>query len=110
MRGRVGVVILVLGLFAAGLAAGAIQAGPTAPPATTGDTTTAAPTTTTVAPAPARSVMQSSPIGSGSCLVAGFALQAPDGQALVLGTAAHSRQDLGAHDVAYPADASVVAA
>ena len=133
MRGRVGAVVLVLGLFAAGLAAGGIKAGPAVPPTTTGDTTTepsttevvtttTAPiettTTTTVAtttavaptPAPARNALEAAPIGSDTCLVAAFALQAADGQTRVLGRAAASKHDVVASDVAFPADGSIVTA
>ncbi len=127
MRGRVGALVLVLGLFAAGLAAGAIKAGPTAPPTTPTDTTTEATTTedvttttapttttvptttTTVAPPPAHNAIDSSPIGSGSCVIAAFALQAPGGQTRVLGRTA-SKHDVAAYDVAFPADGSIVTA
>jgi murein DD-endopeptidase MepM/ murein hydrolase activator NlpD len=52
MRGRAGVVALVLALFAAGLAAGAIQAGPTLTTTTGTTTTTPPPPTTTDATTP----------------------------------------------------------
>src|SRR6266508_1598880 len=126
MRGRVGVALVFLGLFGAGLAAGAIRAGATVPPppteetttepSTTDEATTIAPTTTTtttVAPTPARNEIEAGPpIGSSACLVAAFALQAPDGQTRVLGRAADSPHvhQVVAHDVAYPADGSIVTA
>ena len=135
MRGRVGVALVFLGLFGAGLAAGAIRAGATVPPppteetttepsttdeATTIATTTTTPTTsptttttTTVAPTPARNEIEAGPpIGSSACLVAAFALQAPDGQTRVLGRAADSPHvhQVVAHNVAYPADGSIVTA
>jgi murein DD-endopeptidase MepM/ murein hydrolase activator NlpD len=131
MRGRVGVVVLVLGLFAAGLAAGAIQAGSTAPPTTTAETTTepsttqetttappvstttTVPSTTTAAPASARNVLAAGPIESGRCvLVAAFVLLEPNGQVRVLGPAAQSphAHDVAASSVAYPGDGTIVTA
>jgi murein DD-endopeptidase MepM/ murein hydrolase activator NlpD len=132
MRGRVGVLFLVVGLFAAGLAAGAIQAGPTLPPTTTADTTTepsteettasvsTATTTTTTptattAPAPPvrNAITAGPPIDSGDCvLVAAVALVGPDGQTRVLGRAAQASHaaDVVARDVAYPPDGSIVTA
>ena len=51
-----------------------------------------------------------SPIGSGSCLVAAFALQAPGGETRVLGRVAKPKHDVAAYDVAFPADGSIVTA
>ena len=130
-RGRVGVVVLVLGLFAAGLAAGAIQAGPTPPPtipettteppeeptttaaSSTTTTTTTIPTTTAPQTPPVRNAITAGPpIAGGDCvLVAAFALLEA-GQTRVLGRAAQASQadDVVARDVAYPADGSIVTA
>jgi murein DD-endopeptidase MepM/ murein hydrolase activator NlpD len=118
MRRRVGVVVLVLSLFAAGIAAGAIHAGlplsttttdttttdvappttttvptTTTSPTTTAETTTAAtttvPTTTAPAPPPEGKPLSAAALGTPRCLVlAGFALLEPGRSALALGDVA----------------------
>src|SRR5437868_15496139 len=93
MRGRAGVVAVFFGLCAAGLAAGAIHAGPTAPPTTTADTTTEPSTdattttssvetttpaaTTTAAPPLVRTVAAPGRPPRARGFVAGFALAEP---------------------------------
>ena len=130
MRGRVGVVALVVGLFAAGLAASAIRAGSTAPPTTTEETTEAAtqettttvptstgtttapsPTTTTI-PATVGKTIMAAPAPAGCLVVAAFALLEPGRPLLVLGRAADAKRtrNVAARSVAYPADGSVVRA
>ena len=122
--------VLVLALFAAGIAAGAIHAGPplyttttdtTTTSSTTTDVTTTAPTTTapttttvtttaatttavtTTAPAPpAGKLLVASQLGTPRCLaLAGFALLEPGRPAVAL---------VGDGAVAYPADGSILTA
>src|SRR5919197_523055 len=107
MRGRAGALLVIVGLFAAGLAAGAIKAGlpvPNAPPPTTTTTettattdvttttapTTTAPTTTTTAAPVVKTIAAVRP-PSGCVFVTGFALRQPGRPQLVLGCAAASR-------------------
>src|SRR3954454_190899 len=128
MRRAAGGVVLLIGMFAAGLAAAGGHAGPvgfvvttveatvqltttastttTAEPAsTTAPTTTAlpAPTGTVVAPTARR-------IGGLSLLVGGVALVQSGGSPLVLGPVAEPPrlEDAGSGGIAYPADGSVV--
>jgi murein DD-endopeptidase MepM/ murein hydrolase activator NlpD len=127
-------VVLLAGLFAAGMTAATIQANPTAPSATTLDETTAessteettttlattiATTTTTTAsaattksPAKATVVMPVSRPIVGRCLLVGaFAVLEPDRPAQVLGPVAQAGpSEADTRSIAYPADGSVVTA
>src|SRR5262252_8725452 len=112
MRGRVGVVVMVLSLFGAGLAAGGIHAGLplSATTTTTATTATATATTSTVttaatttvaattAPPPkpkprsAGKLLVATPVATPRCLVlAGFALLRPGRPPLALGPVAAVR-------------------
>src|SRR5689334_2172435 len=137
MPGRTGVVALVLALFAAGVAASAIQAGsplsitttsattattPTTTDVTTQQTTTAATTTaatttvattTTTVAAPQAKLLGAAALPKPRCLaLAGFALLEPGRQALMLGSVATLPRVKNVADgaVAYPADGSIVSA
>jgi hypothetical protein len=129
-------VVLLAGLFAAGMAAATIQANPAVPSSTTldettteatgetttGETTTLATTTatTTVAPpttttsvakaAVLRPVRRS--IGGRCLLVGALALLEPDRPARVLGPVAQASPptDAGTESIAYPSDGSLVTA
>jgi murein DD-endopeptidase MepM/ murein hydrolase activator NlpD len=128
---------LGLALFAAGVAASAIQAGAplsitttsettptttaptttdvTTPATTTVATTTAATTTvaTTTAAAPQAKLLGASPLARPRCLVvSGFALLEPGRQPLTLGTVAVVPRVKSASEgsVAYPADGSILSA
>src|SRR5205809_2028729 len=127
MQGRVGVAVLLVALFAAGLAAGAIRAGETPPPVTTDETTTepstsegtttisSVPTTTTVATttetrATVRTVLPvTSPIEGGCLLLGAFAVRERDREVRVLGPMAEApRLATGAaRAVGYPAAGSI---
>jgi hypothetical protein len=136
MRGRMGMVVVLAGLFAAGIAAATIQANPTVPSATTVDETTAESsteetttvatttattiaTTTTTSTATTRSSAKATvvlpvrrPIVGRCLLVGAFALLEPDRPARVLGPVARAPhpRDAGTESIAYPADGSLVAA
>ena len=129
MRGRAGVVVLVVSLFVAGVSAGAIRAGQE-PPTTTGDTTTvsttvetttAATTTTTTAATtttakttprlPPATVLTAAPAGSGCLVLAAFALVEPGRATRIIGGAATlGARTIPEQDVAYPADGSIIRA
>jgi hypothetical protein len=136
MRGRVGMVVVLAGLFAAGIAAATIQANPTAPSATTVDETTtdsSTDETTTVATTTATTVATTTTTSTatttshakttvllavrrpivGRCLVVGaFAVLEPDRPAQVLGPVAKATRPRGAGtgSIAYPADGSLLTA
>jgi hypothetical protein len=137
MRGRVGMVVLLAGLFAAGMAAATIQANPAAPSSTTLDetttesptgdtttdetttlatttaTTTVKPPTTTTSPAKATVVLPVRRSIAGRCLLVGaFALLEPDRPARVLGPVAQAPRprEAGTRSIAYPTDGSLVTA
>ena len=140
MPGRTGVVALVLALFAAGVAASAIQAGsplsitttsaattattattPTTTDVTTQQTTTAATTTaatttvatTTTVAAPQAKLLGAAALRKPRCLaLAGFVLLEPGRQPLTLGSVAIVPRVKNVADgaVAYPADGSIVSA
>jgi murein DD-endopeptidase MepM/ murein hydrolase activator NlpD len=128
MRRAAGVVVLLIGVFAAGLAAAGVQAGPVAFFVTTVEATvqltttestvtTAEPPTTTapttpVPPAPKGTVVTPTAhrIAGNCLLVGGVALLQPGGGALALGPAAEppKLEDAGSGGIAFPADGSVV--
>jgi murein DD-endopeptidase MepM/ murein hydrolase activator NlpD len=137
MQGRVGVVILVVVLFAAGLGAGAIHAGSTVDPpgtttsteptttgaTTTVDTTSVATTTTaTTTTVPATTETRATvptvlPVKrptEGRCLLVGaFELKAPAGASSMLGPTVSAPRLTDAavgRTAVYPADASIVSA
>jgi hypothetical protein len=135
MRGRVGMVVLLAGLFAAGVAAATIQANPAAPSSTTLDetttesstgettttftTTTAATTTTTTSTATTKLPAKATVVAPvrrairGRCLLVGaFVVLEPDRPARVLGPVAQAPRPRNAstRSIAYPADGSVVTA
>jgi hypothetical protein len=130
MLGRAGAAFVVVGLFAAGLAAGAIKAGSTATPTTTSDTTTTVTitdtstnvgttsstsvTTTTVATTTTASTVETIAAArppAGCVFASGFALLEPYRTLLVLGRVADTRgRSVSDAAVGYPADQSVVTA
>ena len=129
-------VVVLAGLFAAGMATATIQASPTAPSATTVDdtttesstdetttlatttatiiaTTTTTSTATTTSPAKATVVLPVRRPIVGRCLLVGaFAVLEPDRPAQVLGPVAQAARPRGAGSgsIAYPADGSLLTA
>jgi murein DD-endopeptidase MepM/ murein hydrolase activator NlpD len=128
MRRAAGVVVLLVGLFVAGLAAAGGRAGPmgfivttvaatvqlttTASATTTAEPVTTTAPTTTALPPPTGTVVTPAAlrIGGGCPLVGGVALLEPGKPPVVLGPLAEPPrlEDSGSTGIAFPADGSVV--